>query len=112
MPVTVDAILGTDLTESSSGNLAGNFNVFYDNGDSITVTVLDDIDDAANIYSYFISGSNEDAFKADEAVIYSYFTTSNRQDEFKATGFSTHLVSDVWEYVSQSRSAFHTASAF
>lgn len=37
------AILDTDLGESTAGNLANNFDTFYDNADALTTKVVDDV---------------------------------------------------------------------
>lgn len=75
----------------------------------------------ADIYSYFISGSNEDAFKATGFSTFDYTSNkvtvndstaedisyiANNQGDYKATGFSTHSASDVWSVVSRTLTDF------
>lgn len=40
---SMQAILDSDLTETSTGRVAGNFDTFYDNADAVTTKVVDDV---------------------------------------------------------------------
>jgi len=41
--VNMEQISGTTLSETSSGNISGNFSTFYDNADAVTIKTVDDV---------------------------------------------------------------------
>jgi hypothetical protein len=41
--IDIGAILGTSLSETSAGNLAGNVGIFFDNDDAATTRIVDDV---------------------------------------------------------------------